>query len=67
MVDPDHDLNKGSKEYKAERSGQDLDQFTMTNESHQYNCFMNAIIQIMWHVNPLREAVLKLESGKDPN
>jgi hypothetical protein len=31
--------------------------FLLSNEPNQFNCFMNSIIQAMWHCGTIKEAI----------
>jgi len=46
-------------------------EFRLTNSHNQFNCFVNAIVQIIWHVDTLKSSVeefarlsMKLKDGK---
>ena len=31
--------------------------FLLTNEPNQFNCFMNSIIQVMWHCSTIKDSI----------
>jgi len=45
----------------------ELEEFKLTNDEHKFNCYMNAIIQVLWHVRTLRESITKYSMIEQSN